>query len=164
MRAHNARFDRSYRRFFRCVFKDKYELMGEHDLISASFLIDTALYYVFLVVPAYRVAKRFVAEPVLGPKPAYPAYMVLAFMKWRMRRIAELRRRTGEAGLRNDGRRIRAFYNLGLAPARMAARGVKIWLKAEADAIRLRLKWWLRARNGATEKSPVGKAKPALQP
>lgn len=150
MREHNATFDRSYRWFFRCVYRDKYQLMGEHDLISASFLIDTALYYIFLVVPAYRFAKRFVNEPVLGPKPAYPSYMLLAFMKWRLRRIADLRRRTGEAGLRNDGRRIKAFYDLGLAPLRMAGRGAKLWIRAEIDAVRLRLKLWFGRRQAAT--------------
>ena len=113
---HNARFLRSYRWFFRCVYRDKYYLFGEHDLTSASFLIDTAAYYTFLVLPAYRFSKQFVNDPVLAPRAALPLYILLRFMKWRFKRIAGLRIAAGEAGSRNNGRRIRAF-------GRMADRG-----------------------------------------
>ena len=151
--AHNALFARSYRWFFGSVYRDKYELFGEHDLTSASFLIDTAFYYIFSIIPAYRVERRFRSEPVMGPKPAYAFYLLLTFMKWRFRRIADLRRRAGEAGARNHGRRIKALYNLGFAPMGMLARGGKLWLYAEADAARLRLK--LFARRPAAMKHPA---------
>jgi hypothetical protein len=109
-------------------------------MITASMLLDTALYYVFLVMPAYRFARRFIAVPPLGPKQAYPSYVLLKFAKRRFIRIADLRRRTGEAGERNDRRRIKAYFDLGLSPFRMFARGLKLWLWAELDALRLRLK------------------------
>ncbi|CAA9430687.1 MAG: hypothetical protein AVDCRST_MAG64-3464, partial [uncultured Phycisphaerae bacterium] len=98
---HNGLFTRSYRWFFGSVYRDKYYLFGEHDLTSASFLIDTAFYYIFSIIPAYRVEKRFRSEPVMGPRPAYGFYLLLTFMKWRFRRIADLRQRAGEAGARN---------------------------------------------------------------
>jgi flavin-dependent dehydrogenase len=142
---HNDEFARSYRWFFDCVYRDKYYFFGEHDLISASFLLDTALYYLFLVIPAYRFAKAFVPTPVLGPRVALPSYLLMKFMKWRFRRIADLRLRAGEAGARNRGVRIKAFFNLHLAPVHMFARGVKLWAWAELDAIRLRIKLLLRA-------------------
>jgi flavin-dependent dehydrogenase len=137
---HNETFLRSYRRFFECVYRDKYDVFGEHDLISASFLLDTALYYIFVVTPAYRFAKDFVATPVLGPPQAAPSYLLLKFAKHRFRRIAALRRRAGEPGARNHGRRVKAYFNLGLAPYHMFARGVKLWLIAELDAVRLQFK------------------------
>jgi flavin-dependent dehydrogenase len=137
---HNDEFARSYRWFFDCVYRDKYYFFGEHDLIAASFLLDTALYYIFLVIPAYRFAKRFVPSPVLGTRVAMPSYLMMKFMKWRFRRIADLRLRAGEAGTRNAGVRIKAFFNLNLAPFHMLARGIKLWTRAEVDAARLRLK------------------------
>ena len=65
---HNATFVRSYWRFFEAVYKDKYFYMGEADLLSAAFLLDTAQYYIFVVIPAYRFHGRFDWMPVLGPK------------------------------------------------------------------------------------------------
>jgi flavin-dependent dehydrogenase len=134
---HDATFLRSYHRFFRSVYRDKYFYMGEHDLLSAAFLLDTAQYYLFLVIPAYRLG-RFRAEPVLGPKPAFASYALMTAYNRRFRAIAELRRRRGAAGRRNAGRRITAYFNLKAAPYRMLARGLSLWLAAELDALRLR--------------------------
>lgn len=151
---HNDEFTRSYRWFFDCVYRDKYYFFGEHDLITAAFLLDTALYYIFLVMPAYRVAKAFVPTPVLGPKVAMPSYLVMKFLKWRFKRIAAVRREAGQAGLRNNGRRIKAYFNLNLAPFHMFARGVKLWLHAEAGAAWLRLKS-LRRKSMTEPEKPV---------
>lgn len=137
---HNEVFLRSYWRFFDSIYRDKYYYMGEHDLLSASFLIETAQYYIFVVIPAYRVVGRFHWMPVLGPKPAFISYHLMRIYNRRFKKIALARREMGEAGLRNDGRRVKAFYNLSFAPFRMAGRGLRIWMAAEADLLRLRLK------------------------
>jgi hypothetical protein len=138
--AHNEVFLRSYYRFFRAIYQDKYFYMGEHDLLSASFLIDTAQYYIFVVIPAYRFTGKFQWMPVLGPKPAFISYHMMRIYNRRFKAIALSRRAAGEAGKRNDGRRIRALYDLQTAPVRMAARGLKLWLYAEADNLRLAAK------------------------
>ncbi len=138
--SHNEVFLRSYHRFFRAIYQDKYFYMGEHDLLSASFLIDTAQYYIFVVIPAYRFFGKFQWMPVLGPKPAFVSYHMMRIYNRRFKAIALARRAAGEAGKRNDGRRIRALYDLQAAPLRMAARGLKLWLYAEADNLRLAAK------------------------
>ncbi|HEX9163411.1 MAG TPA: NAD(P)/FAD-dependent oxidoreductase [Thermoanaerobaculia bacterium] len=143
---HNTTFLRSYERFFRAVYKDKYLYMGESDLLSASFLIDTAQYYIFVVIPAYRFLKKFHWMPVLGPKPAFISYHLMALYNRRFKSIAQARRAVGEAGLRNDGRRVKAYYDLNLAPFHMAARGFKLWAWAELDNVRLQLKRVLKRR------------------
>jgi len=137
---HNALFVRSHKRFFRAAYLDKYLLMGEADLLSATFLLDTAQYYIFLVIPAYRFVGRFRSEPVLGPWAGLGSYLFMRLYSRRLQAIARLRREMGEEGLRNDGRRIKAFFNLNLAPLHMYARGVKLWMLAELDALRLKLK------------------------
>lgn len=134
---HNETFVRSYWRFFRAAYKDKYYYMGESDLLSASFLIDTAQYYLFVVIPAYKFLKRFDWMPVLGPKPAFISYHLMQIYNRRFKAIAEARRAAGEAGRRNDARRVKAYYNLGFAPLHMAARGLKLWMFAELDRVRL---------------------------
>jgi hypothetical protein len=154
IREHNAAFLRSYHRFFQAVYRDKYVYMGEQDLLSAAFLLDTVQYYLFLVIPAYRRAPRFPWMPVLGPRPALVSYRLMDAYNRRFARIARLRREQGEAGRRNDGRRVRATFNLRWAPYRMLARGLGLWLGAELDALRLRARarlgrsWW-RAAAGA---------------
>ena len=135
---HNEIFIRSYWRFFRAVYKDKYYYMGEGDLLSAAMLIDTAQYYIFVVLPAYKFLKRFDWMPVLGPKPAFISYHMMRIYNRRFKAIAEKRRAAGRAGLYNDGRRIRAYFNLGLAPLQMVFRGLKLWLRAELRGLRLR--------------------------
>jgi flavin-dependent dehydrogenase len=137
---HNEIFLRSYHRFFRSIYKDKYFYMGEHDLLSASFLIETAQYYIFVVIPAYRIAGKFQWMPVLGPKPAFISYHLMRIYNRRFKAIALARRAAGEAGRRNDGRRVKALFDLQTAPFRMAARGLKIWMLAELDNARLSVK------------------------
>jgi flavin-dependent dehydrogenase len=135
---HNETFVRSYWRFFRAAYKDKYYYMGEADLLSAAMLIDTAQYYIFVVLPAYKFLKRFDWMPVLGPKPAFISYHLMQTYNRRFKAIAEKRRAAGRGGMWNDGRRITAYFNLGFAPLRMVLRGVKLWVRAELGALRLR--------------------------
>jgi len=135
---HNETFLRSYWRFFRAVYKDKYYYMGESDLLSAAMLIDTAQYYIFVVMPAYKIYKRFDWMPVLGPKPAFLSYKMMLMYNRRFKAIALKRRASGHGGLLNDGRRVKAYFNLAFAPLQMAARGVKLWMKAEWGAFFMR--------------------------
>lgn len=151
---HNDAFTRSYTRFFRSIFKDKYYYMGEADLLGAAMILDTAHYYIFVVIPAYRIAKKFVWMPVLGPKPAFFSYHFIKFYHRRFKSIALARRAAGEAGTRNDGRRIKAYFNLNLSPMHMFLRGVKLWAFAEADNVRLQLRR-LFGRRPATTATPA---------
>ena len=166
---HNETFLRSYWRFFDSIFEGKYYYMGEADLLSAAVLMDTAQYYIFVVIPAYRIHKDFHWMPVLGPKEAFFAYHFLKLYHRRFQKLAELRREMGEAGRRNAGRRIYLFYDLGLAPWRMVARGVKLWLLAELDGVRLRLRKLLGLRRAsvteaASEPLPAARAARAGEP
>lgn len=152
---HNATFVRSYRRFLEAVYRDKYFYMGEADLLSAAFLLDTAQYYIFVVIPAYRIHGRFHWEPVLGPKPAFFNYHLMRLYNRRLKKLAELRRRVGEEGRRNHGRRIRAYYALDFAPYRMALRGARLWLWAELDGLRLQVKRLFSRRADVTPPAPA---------
>jgi hypothetical protein len=146
MKEHNETFLRSYHQFFGGIFKDKYYYMGEHDLLAAATLIDTAQYYIFLVIPAYRFFKRFHWMPVLGPKQAKLSSAGLRIYNTRFKKLALLRREMGVDGRRNDGRRINFFFNLGLAPTHMLMRGMKLWLYAEIEGLGLQWKKLFRKK------------------
>jgi hypothetical protein len=156
---HNQIFLRSYWRFFESVFEGKYYYMGESDLLSAAMLFDTAQYYIFVVIPAYRFLGRYHWMPVLGHPKAFFFYHLMRLYHRRFQALAELRHETGEAGRRNAGRRVRAFYDLGFAPWRMAARATRLWLAAELDGVRLAVRRRLRGRRpsaAAEGAQPVG--------
>jgi hypothetical protein len=53
--------------------------------------------------------------------------------------------------LYNDGRRIKAYFNLNLAPMHMALRGLKLWMRAELGLIRIRLQRMWRGQHGSAE-------------
>jgi hypothetical protein len=144
--SHNTIFVRSYHRFFQAVYRDKYFYMGEQDLLTASFLLDTAQYYLFVVMPAYKLHGRFHWMPVLGPGGAGLNYALMKLYNRRFKALALARRRVGEEGRRNDGRRVKPYFAFGLAPLRMMARGLRFWALAELDGLRLLLKrLWVRA-------------------
>jgi hypothetical protein len=82
--------------------------------------------------------------PVLGPRAGLGSYLFMRVYGRRLIALAKLRREMGEEGLRNHGRRIKAFYNLNLAPLHMYARGIKLWMWAELDGVRLKFKKLLR--------------------
>ncbi len=76
------------------------------------------------------------------------SYHLMALYNKRFKSIALSRRAVGEAGLRNDNRRVKAYYNLSFAPIHMAARGLKLWAWAELDNVRVQLKRLLKQRKG----------------
>ena len=160
---HNETFLRSYWRFFAAVYKDKYFYMGEFDLLSASFLLDTAQYYIFLVITAYVGYGRFHWEPVLGPKPAGFNYWLMRLYNRRLKRIALARRAMGEEGRRNDGRRVKVFYDLGFAPVRMAF-AAPAWLRAEIDLWRLHKRLLAGKPASAFSEDPNESATPSSPP
>ena len=160
--AHNAIFVRSYHRFFRAVYRDKYFYMGEQDLLSASFLLDTAQYYLFVVMPAYKVLGRFHWMPVLGPAGAGLNYALMCLYNRRFKALAVARRRVGEEGRRNHGRRLKPYFAFGAAPLRMAARGLRLWGLAELDGLRLLAKrLWVRAPEAAAPAARASTSPPS---
>ncbi len=119
-------------------------------------LIDTAQYYIFVVIPAYRLLKKFHWMPVLGPKPAFLSYHLMQTYNRRFKAIALARRAAGREGMFNDGRRIKAYFNLGFAPMQMVGRGLKLWLRAEAGLAWIRWKkLWSGDRPTTSPEAPV---------
>ena len=163
IKEHNETFLRSYDRFFESIYRDKYFYMGEHDLLSAAMILDTAHYYVFVVVPAYRLFKKFYWMPVLGPKGAFVSYHLMRTYNRRFGKLALLRQRAGVAGRRNDGRRISVFFNLGLAPFHMIARGLKLWLRAELEGLWLQVRAIGKPEAMAAPMKPISKERAGEQ-
>jgi hypothetical protein len=116
--------------------------------------MDTAQYYLFVVIPAYRVHKRFMWMPVLGHPGASLNYRFMRLYNRRFKTIALARRRLGAEGLRNHGRRLKPYFALDWAPVRMTFRGLRMWTAAELDLLRLRALSLIR-RGGAAKRAQI---------
>ncbi len=134
-------FARSIRRWLDGLYIDKYEIMGDAELMRCSFLVDTALYYLGVVGPVIR-NQDALANPVFGlalPQTRYAAAF-MRFFKGRLVKLARFRRQTGRYGHRNIGWRIygRAF-DLNWPSVRILLKGLSAWAALELDYFRHRL-------------------------
>ncbi len=136
--AHNARFTRSYPRYFEALYKDKYELFGDAELSAVAFYLDTAMYYLG-VVHGPQVDVEELAEPPFG-RNILPARMAFRLMKLTNRRlvhIARKRQSRGTYGKRNLGWRCMTD-NFGrgrrkISPAHW--KGLGLWAKVELGEV-----------------------------
>ena len=131
---HNERFARSYRRWFTGLYQDKYEIFGDAELCSASFLLDTAMYYTGVITPIHE-NLDFLRHPLFGQGiwQTAAAYRVMRFYNQRLIRLARLRRHLGIYGRKNAGWRffVRTASLGRTGSVDMFKVGLKTWLKAE---------------------------------
>jgi flavin-dependent dehydrogenase len=129
---HNRRYGRYLSFFFGSIYQEKYWLMGDYDTMTASFLMDTGLYYLAAVIPVYR----WSAERILVP-PFYQDFSEVAFypMRFYQRRLVAVARRKlalGIYGNHNSGRRPGLVgFSLRTSAWVMLGHGLVRWAKAE---------------------------------
>ncbi len=132
--AHNEGYGRYLRFFFESIFRDKYVLMGDFDTMTASFLLDTAFYYMFTVWPLYFKGSRALLNP-----PFYHPFskFVFPFIRLYQGRLISIARRKMQLGIygnHNDGRRPRlGGFSLGAATVVMLLKGFCRWFRAELE-------------------------------
>ncbi|MEM9292727.1 MAG: NAD(P)/FAD-dependent oxidoreductase [Acidobacteriota bacterium] len=142
---HNDLFLRSYPRWLEALYTDKYELLGDAQLTGASFLMDTALYYLGVVSPVYRDVEAL-AIPLFG-QPVWQATAAYKFMKTykaRLVRLAEKRQRLGLYGQRNEEwRDFSGSFGLERESVKPLTQGIKIWAGLEWET------FWASLRPGS---------------
>src|SRR6185295_12491963 len=141
---HNRDFVRSHARWFNALYKDKYEYLGEYDLMRLAFLLDLGLYYLGVAAQPFKNGKMALCEPVFSPRISLPFFHLMRTYNRRFAKIASARRERGALGNRNAGRR---FMFKGYTFARSSALPV---FTALAGWLRLELtegwrSWWSRA-------------------
>ena len=139
--SHNRDFERSFSRWYRALYQDKYELLGDAELTTAAFLLETSLYYLGVVDPVYS-DDDSLAIPVLGDpgRGADLAYGVLRTINRRLVDLARFRRRVGTYGRRNAGWRFYpAPFGLRRRVGAQILAGLKLWGRAELERLRHRI-------------------------
>ncbi|MEM8962565.1 MAG: NAD(P)/FAD-dependent oxidoreductase [Acidobacteriota bacterium] len=152
--SHNEQFEVSYDRWFEAIYRDKYELMGDAELITAAYLLDTALYYMGVVSPAYEELEMLRYPTFGGPFPHNPVvYRVIGAYRRRLTTLARFRRRIGIYGRKNAGWRLYGGTpGLRHKAAAMLISGLKVWLGLEVSTAVERIK---RGRLRISEPRPV---------
>lgn len=102
---HNEVFSRSYARWFEAIYKNKYEYMGDFELMSVAFQMDIALYYMGVASQPYRMGTAALTQPVFSTKPSIPVFYLMRAYNRRLARMARARARRGAWGKCNDRHR-----------------------------------------------------------
>jgi flavin-dependent dehydrogenase len=112
---HNRDFIRSYERWFQAIYQDKYEYMGEYDLIRIAFLMDLGLYYFGVASQPFKRGKKGLTEPVFSTIPSVPFFYFIRTYNRRFAQIARERRARNALGMMNHGKRF-LFKGYTFAP------------------------------------------------
>jgi flavin-dependent dehydrogenase len=103
---HNRDFATSHRCWFEALYQDKYEYMGECDLMGIAFILDLGLYYFGIVSQPFRKGEKALLIPPFSERISRPFYHLIRTYNRRFAQIARRRRTTKTLGRSNRGRRI----------------------------------------------------------
>ena len=129
---HNRDFTVSYQRWFEGLYQNKYEYLGEFDLLDLAFRLDLSLYYWGVVEPVYHSGEpAFLAPPFSPPSGRFFAALMRTYNR-RFVAIARRRRRENRLGRMNDNRRkLIPGFTLDRADTRRIFSMLAEWLKLE---------------------------------
>ena len=116
---HNRDFSRSYARWFEALYLNKYEYMGEYDLMRLAFLLDLGLYYLGVASQPFKRGNKALTEPVFSTPPSVPFFHFISAYNRRFAQIARSRRLRKAQGSMNDHRRF-MFGGYTFAPSSAA--------------------------------------------
>ncbi|MBV8376345.1 MAG: tryptophan 7-halogenase [Verrucomicrobia bacterium] len=102
---HNSLFSLSYHNWFKAVYRDKYEYMGEYDLMRLAFLLDLGLYYLGIVSQPFKMGIKGLLAPPFTEPLSRPVLTLMRIYNRRFAQIARRRRRLHLLGKTNRARR-----------------------------------------------------------
>ncbi len=156
---HNRDFTVSYHSWFNAVYKDKYEYLGECDLMSLALRLDLGLYYLGIVSQPFKVGPKALLTPPFSVPPSRPIFHLMRTYNRRFATIARHRRATDRLGKTNRGRRILIpgfTLSRGDSTRVLAALSSWFWLEL-TEGWRT---WWQRPPAAAATAAP---AEPAAE-
>jgi len=102
---HNSVFSTSYRCWFEAVYQDKYEYIGEFDLMRLAFLLDLGLYYLGIVSQPFKKGIKGLLAPPFSEPLSRPIFRIMRAYNRRFAQIARRRRALGRLGRTNRDQR-----------------------------------------------------------
>lgn len=143
---YNRDFNVSRERWFDALYRDKYEYMGEYDLLGLAFRLDLGLYYWGVVHPVFTEGEgALLAPPFSPPSGRLFSYLMQTYNR-RFSQIARRRRRMNGMGKMNHNQRrlipgyllsrsnmLRLFPMLGEWAWLELREGWRSWFESEKD-------------------------------
>jgi flavin-dependent dehydrogenase len=159
---HNRAFTMSHRYWFEAVYKDKYEYMGEWDLMSLAFRLDLGFYYLGIVSQPFKFGEGALTTPPFVTPASRPVFHLMRFYNLRFAQIARHRRRTGRLGRTNCGRRyLIPGFTLKGGDFRGLFGALAAWVCLECtEGWR---SWWQRPETDKSKFAGVSAAAPATE-
>lgn len=129
----NSHFNASYKRQFEALYHDKYDYLGDHSLMRAAFRLDIASYYLFVVLPIYKMGECKLRIPPFATWHSIPFFHLMRLYNARLAAIGRDRRSRGTFGKNNAGRRdLVPGFNFRISQlVNTFLHGLGIWLALE---------------------------------
>ena len=129
---HNRDYVRAYRRWFEAIYQNKYDYMGDFELLRIAFLFDLGLYYIFVASQPFRSGKEVLVRPIYSLPPSTPFFYFMRFYNRRMAAMGRSRRARGTFGRRNSGKSfLFGGFNFSVTSARPILGAMASWLWLE---------------------------------
>jgi flavin-dependent dehydrogenase len=129
---YNSAFSMSYHRWFQAVYQDKYEYMGEFDLMRIAFLLDLGLYYLGIVSQPFKMGIKGLLRPPFSEDLSRGVFRLMRAYNRRFAQIARRRRRLGLLGKSNRAQRFLANgFTLSRSDIRVIFKMLLQWLFLE---------------------------------
>ncbi len=129
---HNRDFARSHRCWFEAVYKDKYEYMGEFDLMSTALIFDLCLYYHGVASRLFKSGEKALLVPPFSETGVGPIFRFMRAYNRRFAEIARRRRRRRMLGQTNRARRcLIPGFALKSTNPKLFVQGFAKWARVE---------------------------------
>ena len=129
---HNRDLAKSHRCWFEAVYKDKYEYMGEFDLMSTALIFDLCLYYLGVVSRIFRYGENALLEPPFSAAGVGPIFRFMRSYNRRFAEIARRRRKHRTLGKMNRAHRcLIPGFKLHSSNPKLFAQGFAKWARVE---------------------------------
>jgi flavin-dependent dehydrogenase len=148
---HNGEFTVGFTRWFEALYRDKYYVIGDAELMEVALRVEVSLYYLGILTGPYRRGESGLDVPFSHPL-SLPFYHLMRFITRRLASVGRARMAAGTWGRRNAGRHV-YLKGFRLGPGMLKylpgalARLARLELLAVPD--RLRARW-----GGKSETAP----------
>lgn len=133
VRAYDASYQESFRRWFEALYQDKYYYLGDAELLTAATLMDVGFYFLGPVRLIYQNhATEMIHMPYNGPAGSFVARIMRMYNR-RLVKLAQRRKAAGIYGRRNVDMNyiFRESFMPSVKSLGLVWDGFKLWMKCE---------------------------------